>query len=414
MISHLAIAAATTCLREMITPAAQRAVPSVTISTARPDGAGSGIPGARVNIYLYQAQPNAAYRNTDLPTRDSRGTYRKRPRAALDLHYLISFYGDETVLEPQRLMGSVVTVLAASPIFSQETIRNILEPIANQSGHYLAGADFSETPESLRLTPISLNLEELSKIWSVFFQTPYALSTAYRCAAVLMDADVNIPALPAVYSAGLEAGQGALPSIAAVGAEKGFYQPIFAGNRLRIQGTALAGDIMRVRVDDTEITPDEIEEKSMLFTLPSGLLAGLHGVQVLSKVSIGGDPLNLRNLESNALSFILRPSITGVTVTDPVVAGDGTSSASLHVDVTPGAGSEQQVVLLLNEKSGANSYVFSPRLPREADPTKLIFDISGVEPADYFLRLRVEGAESILTLDPDTGTFTGPLVNLIF
>jgi hypothetical protein len=41
--------------------------------------------------------------------------------------------------------------------------------------------------ENVKLTPISLSLEELSNLWSVFFQVPYALSVAYEAAAVLIE-----------------------------------------------------------------------------------------------------------------------------------------------------------------------------------------------------------------------------------
>ena len=36
---------------------------------------------------------------------------------ALNLDYLISFHGSELVMEPQRLLGSVISALHADPIF---------------------------------------------------------------------------------------------------------------------------------------------------------------------------------------------------------------------------------------------------------------------------------------------------------
>ncbi|MGP4092279.1 Pvc16 family protein, partial [Streptomyces sp. KR55] len=60
-----------------------------------------------ISVFLYQVTPNTSQRNNDLPTRAADGTLVKRPAAALDLHYLISAYGDETELVGQRLIGSV-------------------------------------------------------------------------------------------------------------------------------------------------------------------------------------------------------------------------------------------------------------------------------------------------------------------
>ena len=47
-----------------------------------------------MNVYLYRVSPNPAWRNQDLPTR-ARGPIVDRPLTAIDLHYLLTFYGDE-------------------------------------------------------------------------------------------------------------------------------------------------------------------------------------------------------------------------------------------------------------------------------------------------------------------------------
>ena len=65
-------------------------------------------------------RPNAALRNSDLPTRNHRSVVVQRPTCALDLHYLLSFYGDDSKLEPQRMLGAVVRRIsrfdAAGPV----------------------------------------------------------------------------------------------------------------------------------------------------------------------------------------------------------------------------------------------------------------------------------------------------------
>ncbi len=50
-----------------------------------------------VTVFLYQTTPNGALRNRDAPTRGPDGTLLTKPQAALDLHYLISAYGNECV-----------------------------------------------------------------------------------------------------------------------------------------------------------------------------------------------------------------------------------------------------------------------------------------------------------------------------
>src|SRR5947199_7168098 len=107
MSNFLAIATVTATLRQLLENTAAKDVTDheVMVTTERPSGTVSGAedPRTRINIYLYQVTPNAAWRNADLPTRRSDGSLIQRPQVALDLHYMISFYGDESQLVSQRL-----------------------------------------------------------------------------------------------------------------------------------------------------------------------------------------------------------------------------------------------------------------------------------------------------------------------
>src|SRR5947209_6803644 len=113
MSNYLAVATVTATLSRALTAAVGTDVPGATVTTLRPDDSTNGAPETGVNVYLYQVTPNAAWRNTDLPTRRENGQLIERPRVALDLQYLLSFYGSEVQLEPQRLLGSVVRTLHA-------------------------------------------------------------------------------------------------------------------------------------------------------------------------------------------------------------------------------------------------------------------------------------------------------------
>lgn len=55
----------------------------------------------QVNLFLYQVTPNPGWRNTGLPSLDSRGDGRlSNPPLALDLHYLLT--GARAVTPSQR------------------------------------------------------------------------------------------------------------------------------------------------------------------------------------------------------------------------------------------------------------------------------------------------------------------------
>ncbi|MDX3767380.1 MULTISPECIES: DUF4255 domain-containing protein [unclassified Streptomyces] len=134
-----------------------------------------------INVFLYQVTPNPSMRHTDLPTRASDGTLLKRPVAALDLHFLISAYGEEAELVGQRLIGCVVRTLHEIPVMPAELIELAAER------PYLAGSDLVDSPQRLRFTPTVMDIDETSKLWGMLHQTPYALSVAYQASLVLIE-----------------------------------------------------------------------------------------------------------------------------------------------------------------------------------------------------------------------------------
>jgi hypothetical protein len=134
-----------------------------------------------ISVFLYQVTPDTSQRNNDLPTRAADGTLVKRPVAALDLHFLITAYGDETELVGQRLIGSVVRALHEIPVLPKDVIERAGER------PYLAGSDLAESAQRVRFTPTVMDVDETSKLWGMLYQTPYTLSVVYQAALVLID-----------------------------------------------------------------------------------------------------------------------------------------------------------------------------------------------------------------------------------
>lgn len=142
-----------------------------------------------ISVFLYQVTPNTSQRNNDLPTRASDGTLVRRAGAALDLHYVISAYGDETELVGQRLIGSVVRTLHETPILPQDVIE-----LAGERP-YLAGSNLAEAAQRVRFTPMVMDVDETSKLWGMLYQTPYALSVVYQASLVFIDGrETPVPA----------------------------------------------------------------------------------------------------------------------------------------------------------------------------------------------------------------------------
>ncbi|MGW0209345.1 DUF4255 domain-containing protein [Streptomyces sp. NPDC003233] len=182
MSNTLAVATVTEALRQQIAQSLAPDIPfAVDVAAHKPPTDPPAEP--TITIFLYQVTPNASLRNVDAPTRAADGTVLTRPAAALDLHYLISFYGDEAELVPQRLLGCVVRTLHESPVLSSAMI----EAAAEQP--YLQGSDLADSPQRVRFTPTALDIDDTSKLWGMLYQnnTPYALSLIYQGIAVLID-----------------------------------------------------------------------------------------------------------------------------------------------------------------------------------------------------------------------------------
>ena len=412
MSNYLAVATVTGALQHVLSGAAA-AVPGAKVSTARPDGAAPAARDPGINIFLYQVMPNAAYRNADLPTRRANGQVVQRPQAALTLHYLFSFYGDENNLEPQRLLGALVRQLHARPLLSHQ---DIVQTLANPPyDTLLATSNLADQLDLVRFTPLGLSLEELSKVWSIFFQSPYVLSVAYQGSAVLIETDETAqPALP-VQTRNLYVMPFRQPVIDKVSSTAGESAPIFATSTLQIDGKQLQGDVTTVLLGGVERAPNSVGEKRITLPVPGDLQAGARSLQVVHKLLLGspapGTPH--RGIESNVATFILRPQINlpivKTTAPDPQ-GGPPSPALQLTVDLT--IGKEQRVALLLNATAPGSALSYSFLLPpRLADANVVTIPIPGAAAGQFFVRLQIDGAESALDLDPLSANF-GPTVTL--
>jgi hypothetical protein len=397
MSNYLAIATVTAALREVLQPVVGKAVSGAQVFFTRPDG-GSGTPPApAVNVYLYQVTPNAAYRNADLPTRRPDGTVVLRPQAALDLHYLFTFHGNDGNLEPQLLLGAVTSTLHAQPLLSAPAITKALSDFT-----FLNGSDLADQVERIKFTPTSLSLEEFSKLWSVFFQIEYSLSLAYQASVVLIESnDQPVASLP-VQARNLYALPFRSPRVDSVISQSGADQPIVAGSTLLIQGQQLKGDLTLVLIENQALTPANVTDTEVTLPLPASIHAGAKGLQILQQTPMGTPAVPHNSVESNVAPFVLRPTITG----SAAVKAAGVTTVTLNV--APNIGAGQRAVLLLNTVTPPRAFT-SPSIISPSDSAQVQFNIAGVPTGSYLCRIQIDGAESPLTVNA-SNQFTGPTV----
>ena len=402
MSNYLAIATVTAALRHILHDPVQKAVAGASVGFSRPDGKNAAQKGPVVNLYLYRVTPNAAYRNVDLPTRRADGSLAKKPLTALDLHYLFTFNGNDERLEPQRMLGAVANALDVQPLLSTSAIEAVM-----QHHTFLQGSGLDVQIERVRFTPTALSLEEFTKLWSAFFQVEYSLSAAYQASVVLIESD-DAPqeALP-VQMRNLYVAPFQQPVINQVISQAGANQPILPTSTLVIQGSHLLSDLTTVRMGDLEVAPPTVTEKAIILPVPTGVSAGVQGVQVIQQVQMGTPPQPHSGYESNVAAMVLCPVIKPLTAT----------AAQIIVKISPTVQPAQRVTLLLNEAtspppSPPAAYTFA--LPTLAASASILnFPITNVQAGGtvYFVRVKVDGAESPLDLNPSSPTF-GPVVTI--
>ena len=411
MSNFLSIATVSTTLRRLLQDAVQQDVTGATATTLRPDAPAGQLPNPGVNLFMYQVTPNSAWINADLPTRSSSGALIQRPVIALDLHYLLTFYGSDANLEPQRVLGSALRTLHARPIITAAMIQATLDAAeVEDPQHFLLGSNLGDDVERVKLTPLPLSLEELSKLWSVLFQTPYSLSVAYVGTVVLLESE-QAPqrALPVRvrHISAVPFRRALIERIVDIDPANPLPESIEINDIVELQGSQLDGTVSLVRVGEAQLQPipDSVRADRMrlLLTDPA-LRAGIQGVQV--RYQDGS--------ESNVAALILRPQIV---VDQPAV-----TSSELPIDFDPVVSRSQRVTVYLNEHNPpANRAPFAysfeaPEANGIGDPTvattnRILFAMAGVEPGDYLVRVQVGGAESLLGVDAG-GSYNQPLVSV--
>ena len=164
----------------------------VTVSSLAPDVVPiEGTDAApRLNLFLYQVTPNAAWRNVDLPSRDGNGSRVRNPPLALDLHYLLTAYGIAD-FQAEVLLGYGLQLLHEHPVLGREAIRTALNPSPVNGSllpsiyQSLRSADLAEQVELLKVTPAAMSGEEMSRLWSAL-QARYRPSVTYQVSAVTL------------------------------------------------------------------------------------------------------------------------------------------------------------------------------------------------------------------------------------
>ncbi len=379
-------------------------VTSMPPDTVPLDGTGA-VP--RLNLFLHQVSPNAAWRNVDLPSRDTRGARTGNPPLALDLHYLLSAYGFDE-LQAEVLLGYACQLLHETPILPRARIRAALTPSPVSTAllpsvfQALRSADLAEQVELLKITTTAMNGEEMSRLWSAL-QARYRPTVAFQVSVVLIERALPKRAtLPVLRRGELDQGVIVTPGLvppfptleSAVVLAHGTPSVARLGDTLRLQGHHLAGTqrVLVLRSDRFGLVQevplaDSAEEATvdaLLPVLPAALPVGLYRVEL--RVRRAGE---LRPRTSNALPLALAPAITSLPPL--AISRSPQNVLSLTLGVQPEVRAGQSVSLLMGSLEAAAA-------PFAADTAQLDFSFANAPPAGAtpLLRITVDGIESVV------------------
>lgn len=401
MSDPLAIAAVTETLIRILFEGTNATIPGTTV-TARPlDKARNGVSGNQINIFLYQAEPNAAWRNRDIPIKVRPGET-SLPPLALNLYYLITAYGDnDDDNQGHRVLGLAISLLNDHSILSPDEIEAALPQ-----------SDLNRQVERVRISLQPLSLDETSKMWSAF-QTQYRISMAYQVSVVLIESKLPTrSALPVLSRGEGDVGPAVVPfaSVALTEVRPPNPQPsLRLGEDLTLIGSNLGqrGILARFthpRLSTTqELTPLEGGTNGQIsLHLPSvaedsdamiDWMPGFYNVElVLSRAG-------LPSWTSNSQAFALAPTISVSPLSAP--AGDLT----LTVTCTPRLQPEAHVRLLFGNRQIEPQTITNPPAASSDPPapTELTFLVEGASEGEHVVRLRVDGVDSLPFVRTPTG-----------
>lgn len=193
MSNTLAIAVVTSTIRHLLDESLADSEPGVvdgaTVTTIHPRelqherGRGAGPRG--LNIHLYDVTWNQTMSMRRMPPTGPARTGEQHSSVALDLHYLVTAYGNDDALERQRLLARAARALAAVPVLTQPVIAAAIAEYGSDDLAFLASSDLADQPEPVRLTPASQPIEATSALWRAL-STPYQPSLTYTASVVLL------------------------------------------------------------------------------------------------------------------------------------------------------------------------------------------------------------------------------------
>lgn len=383
MKAYLRVAAVTAAMQELLLPAVHAVVPDGLVKTGIPFDGTRQKQFQGINLFLFQVERNASLANQDLAARAEDGSFLQAPVAAIDLHYLLTFYGDESQLVPQKLLGAAVSWIHTWPVLSHADLQYLAQ---RSPGGIIDESGIADQIETVILTQLPLGIEAMMRLWTVFM-VPYTLTVACRASVILLEAVDSPPPKPNPKKLRIAFGSSPIPITELSDVH------FDLGDVLEVQMPERREQAVNIALGNAPVKPEPAQGSTVDYTMTPELSVrhGLRpGPNPIRLVDNGGTPVAEK-------SFTLRPAIQRVSrqTTAPtgiLRPGDPRKFTLTAVIMPPVA--EGQTIALSLAPIGKNA---TPPRPSSVSRTaageiSAVFD--GVRPGSYRVSVLVDGVPS--------------------
>jgi hypothetical protein len=301
-------------------------------------------------------------------------------------------------------------LLHETPVLARGAIHTALNPSAPVNASVLPSiyqalraADLADQVEQIKVTPATMNPEEMSRLWSAL-QAHYRPTAAYQVSVVLIEGRRPGRAAQPVLSRGpvdpvtgrergIVAVPGLLPPLPAIDAVQppGGQPAARLGDVVEVRGHHLDGASRQVLLTSARLQVRETVGASSVggqgglsFTLPGDpavLPVGVYRLSVL--VQRAGEP---QPRVTNELPLVVAPEIPG---TLPLTHTPAAMDAGITLPCRPYVRPGQRASLILGDREAVAD-------PFTSTASSLTFRFSGLAAGKYLARLRVDGIDSLV------------------
>jgi len=155
------------------------------IALASPKNPGSNL----LTIFLYKVLENPYLKNQDrslLPPNANGQLTEQSPPLTVDLYYLLTAYSGGDILEAHRALSRAMRVFYDNGVLRGSQLRSDV-PSKGLTADSI-----------LRVTLNPITIEDMTRIWSVFPDTPYEISVTYLVTPVPIESARQLTTAPVV------------------------------------------------------------------------------------------------------------------------------------------------------------------------------------------------------------------------